>query len=234
MHIIIPGDKETYKDYINRILNCRENKRDEDEYQEVHHILPKCQGGDNAKNNLIYLYAQEHYFCHKLLALENSDVQDLQYAWWNMCHVFSKGREYDVSPEDYAESRKRFAELSSVNNSGSNSYWYNRKQSNESNEKRSQSLKGEKNPMYGKTHTKDVKDSISKNNKGKRTGGSHPRSRKVKCLNTGEIFNTAVEAAKHYGLKSRSSITLCCRKDKDSAGKDPISNEKLRWEYVNC
>lgn len=36
-------------------------------YKEKHHIVPKCLGGDNSKNNLVDLTAEEHYVCHQLL-----------------------------------------------------------------------------------------------------------------------------------------------------------------------
>lgn len=66
--IITPLKDEKYSDYIQRILNARENKKDKNFYQEKHHIVPKTMGGSNDKENLIYLYAQEHYYAHKLLA----------------------------------------------------------------------------------------------------------------------------------------------------------------------
>lgn len=70
IEVIIPKDEEKYKDYINRILNIRKNEKDKNNYQEKHHIKPKSLGGLNTPENLIYLYAQEHYYAHKLLAQE--------------------------------------------------------------------------------------------------------------------------------------------------------------------
>lgn len=34
---------------------------------ESHHIIPKCMGGSNNKNNIVNLYCKEHYFAHLLL-----------------------------------------------------------------------------------------------------------------------------------------------------------------------
>ena len=34
---------------------------------EVHHIVPKCLGGSNKKENLVELTAREHFICHRLL-----------------------------------------------------------------------------------------------------------------------------------------------------------------------
>jgi hypothetical protein len=36
-------------------------------YVESHHIIPKSLGGDNSKNNLIFLSGREHFMCHWLL-----------------------------------------------------------------------------------------------------------------------------------------------------------------------
>lgn len=54
----------------------------------------------------------------------------------------------------------------------------------------------------------------------------------VKCLETGQIFHSSVEAAKWCGLKSNSSIKDCCRGIYKSAGKHPETGEKLHWEYI--
>jgi len=37
-------------------------------YVERHHILPRSLGGDNAKSNLVFLTAREHFLAHMLLA----------------------------------------------------------------------------------------------------------------------------------------------------------------------
>lgn len=34
---------------------------------ETHHIVPKCMGGSNDKENLVNLTAREHFVAHKLL-----------------------------------------------------------------------------------------------------------------------------------------------------------------------
>jgi hypothetical protein len=61
---------------------------------------------------------------------------------------------------------------------------------------------------------------------------SVPHGRLIKCLNTNELFPSSVEAAKMYGIKSRSNITDCCLHKRHSAGKHPKTGEKLYWEYV--
>ncbi len=72
----------TYQDFIQNILNTRGRFGiPKGEYKERHHIVPKCIGGTNDKDNLIDLYAHEHYIAHKLLALENPSNNKLILAW---------------------------------------------------------------------------------------------------------------------------------------------------------
>lgn len=37
-------------------------------YKEKHHIIPKCLGGTDVNDNLVFLTAREHFICHVLLA----------------------------------------------------------------------------------------------------------------------------------------------------------------------
>ena len=114
---IEPNENESYQDYINRlktIRNLGKKNRPENIYTEGHHILPKCMGGKDNKDNIIILFPEEHYYCHKLLAIENPDVKSLQFAWWLMCHKTDGDtkRYYKVSVKDYAEAQSRAALLS--------------------------------------------------------------------------------------------------------------------------
>ena len=92
----------TYHEFINNILSARGRNGCGEEYHEEHHIVPKCMGGSNDKDNLIDLFADEHFIAHKLLAFENPDNDSLQRAFGTMAHVRRFGRKYDVSEEDYA------------------------------------------------------------------------------------------------------------------------------------
>lgn len=37
------------------------------EYKEKHHVIPRCVGGSNEKENIVELTAREHFLCHMLL-----------------------------------------------------------------------------------------------------------------------------------------------------------------------
>lgn len=53
--------------------------------------------------------------------------------------------------------------------------------------------------------------------------------KKVICITTNEIFNSISEAKRAYGINN---ISACLRHKIKSAGKHPVTGEKLEWEYV--
>lgn len=150
----------SYDQYIQSIIKSRGQWNiPENEYFEVHHIIPKCMGGEGLIKkgrkyqkhpNLIYLYPEEHFIAHKLLALENPNNKALVYAWSMM--AFPKGktkREYALTPNEYATLRK----LQANNLLGTHL-------SDDVKRKLSEINKGNK-------LSKETRDKISKINKGK-------------------------------------------------------------------
>ena len=71
----------------------------------------------------------------------------------------------------------------------------------------------------------------SKTMKGKYLANENSQARKVRCVTTGEIFNTITEAKRKYNSAGY-HIPECCRGERKSAGKHPITGEKLVWEYI--
>ena len=81
-----------------------------------------------------------------------------------------------------------------------------------------------------KTYTQEeIQERIHKC-KNLQKGYNHPLAKKVKCINTNEIFNYLVEASKKYNI-GNSSISACCRGETKYSGKHPETGEKLRWAY---
>ena len=55
--------------------------------------------------------------------------------------------------------------------------------------------------------------------------------KKVICLNNNKIFNSQLEAANYAGLKNSTPISRCCKGERKTAGKHPITGEKLKWSF---
>lgn len=55
--------------------------------------------------------------------------------------------------------------------------------------------------------------------------------RKIICTTTGEVFNTLVEAERKYQIPN-SNISHCCKGKYKSAGKHPVTGEKMIWMYL--
>lgn len=93
------------KIYTQIIENAK--KRTLSEYGEWHHILPKCLGGKNKKENLILLTAREHYICHQLLIKIYPNNSKLLYAANMMVVHNTSNRSYN---KRYEWIRKKFQE----------------------------------------------------------------------------------------------------------------------------
>ena len=57
--------------------------------------------------------------------------------------------------------------------------------------------------------------------------------KRVRCVNTGEEFESTVKASEWCGLKYGTTIGYVCNGGRNYAGKHPITGEKLTWEYVD-
>lgn len=97
----------TYDEFINNILETRGRFACGDEYHERHHVVPRCLGGTDDEENLIDLFAREHFEAHRLLALENPDNNKLVYAWWMLAHIGDRA----VTPEEYEDAKINFASV---------------------------------------------------------------------------------------------------------------------------
>lgn len=105
-----------------------------------------------------------------------------------------------------------------------------KKYSYETNQKKARV--GKENGMFGRTHSVEVRKIISQKKIGKYNGEESSRSRKIKCITTGKVFNCNREAGEFYNIKSYTHITRVCRGQLKSCGKLE-DGTKLQWEYFN-
>lgn len=90
----------------NRTLNC---------YKEKHHIIPKCLGGTDEKQNLVELTAREHFIAHLLLVKIHPKSYGLIKAVAMMCIGHSGQRSMNRM---YGWMKEKFSEAQSLCQSG--------------------------------------------------------------------------------------------------------------------
>lgn len=100
-----------YKKHYEKLISKARNRSIlKSEYKEVHHIIPKCMGGDDSKDNLISLFPEEHLVAHLLLVKIYPDNQKLIYAA-NMMTNF-----HSIDNKKYAWVRKQISNSMKENN----------------------------------------------------------------------------------------------------------------------
>ena len=102
------------------------------------------------------------------------------------------------------------------NNNVNNLRWCNQKENNQfdlARKHKSEAAKGKTGAWKGKT------------------GTLHPSSKAVLCIELNKIFGSAMEAGRETGIKQQ-NISKCCNGKLQSAGKHPVTGEKLHWKYA--
>jgi hypothetical protein len=144
-------------------------------YKETHHIIPRCMGGPDDKENLVRLTAREHFLCHRLLIQIHPSNNKLKFALWAMCIMKSKRQSrYTPSSRIYESTKLEVIELIREKKKGV-------KQTEEHKRKKSETLKGRKRPQEvidkmvktrkengGWSHSEETKNKIKSNNGMKR------------------------------------------------------------------
>ena len=247
----------TYEEFINNILEARGRFACENEYHERHHIVPKCLGGLNDEDNLIDLYAREHFIAHKLLAQENPENNSLVYAW--SCLAFVKGENqerYELTPDEYEEVKTALSKTMSEREISTETLSNMRKAAQErsrspifiENQSKAQKKRlsvPENNPMYGKHHTSEARQKIGKASRDRAEntdwckkisdavkGEKHANVHPVYCPELDEYFWGATAVENKYGIKA-THVLRCCRGERKHTGRHPITGELLSWVSVN-
>jgi len=78
------------------MYRCKDRERP-GEYCELHHILPKCLGGLNDSDNLVYLTYREHTLAHWLLHRIHPENSDLAFSLHILVYARTKYKYYKPS-----------------------------------------------------------------------------------------------------------------------------------------
>lgn len=147
-------------------------------YTEKHHIVPKSMGGSNRKSNIAVLTAREHFMVHWLLKKIHKS-KSMTYAFFAMTKMGNKSQERYTS-HSFKYARESMASHLSNNMSGKNHPFYG--------------LKGKDSPSYGMKRGEEARKNMSEACMGKRVGLNNCRSRQIKNMTTGEVFESARQA----------------------------------------
>jgi hypothetical protein len=166
-------------------LVARAASRDIGGYTEVHHVVPRCLGGEDDKSNRVALTAREHYTAHLLLVKMNPLVPALIYA----AHMMTVDRHgHRIGNRKYEWLRKRHAAATSDAKRG-NSYTLGRKHSEHAKARISAANKGNQNCL-GRVLSPESLAKLSRS------------SRKPKTLAARESMSRAPRAGKPYSCGS--------------------------------
>ena len=103
------------------------------DYSEVHHIIPRCMGGNNSKDNLVRLSAREHYIAHALL-YKQYKTSKLAHAWFSMLRCDSNQERFFTSRQ-YESARKAHSEALKETMKGNGNHFYGKRHSDETKKK---------------------------------------------------------------------------------------------------
>ena len=183
-------------------------------YTETHHIIPRCMGGDDNKENLVVLTAREHYICHKLLCEIYPGHRGLSDAVWMMANMKNEHRKisYKVGSREYERLRVECSKRMSEWRMG-------KKLSEETKIKIGESNRGGNHPFYGKTHTEESKRMIGESRKGKYKGADNSNPKKVINIITKEIYDCGKSAwgtdiERHKSYEYFNMMLRGCRRNK--------------------
>jgi len=112
------------KIYKNLMLDAQLNPKS-DSYKERHHIIPKCLGGDDSSDNLIYLTARQHYLAHWLL-YKIHRTTSLVHAWHSMSRISDGQEKRNVNSHLFEYCKKERSMLLSKQYTGEGNNFFGR------------------------------------------------------------------------------------------------------------
>ena len=195
-------------------------------YYEIHHILPRCLGGSNKKENLVLLTGREHFLAHWLLIRIYLGNSKLAFAFWGMCNQKSIGQEdrHIAGSRAYGEAKESYSKAHSKVHSA---FWQTK-------EGKATRLRVVANTDYAaRTAITDYAAMVHNTDYEARANNTDWEARSKKFNKTIHQFkkdgtfikewNSIKEAGETLGI-DRGDISTCCRERVKTAG-------KFIWKY---
>ncbi len=197
------------KIYDQLILRARSRKLEC--YTEKHHILPRCMGGSDDKENLVSLTAREHFICHWLLIRIYPNNRKLSHAFWAMCNL--KGNVLDnrivPSSRTYMEAKEHRSKLGMSDEQKQKL----KKPKRDSTKMGKHDKRGVKNPFYNKKHSDESKEKMRNAIKENRNNGWLPGNARPVEID-GIYYRCLSEASEKTGI-GNSLIIYRIKSDKE-------------------
>lgn len=210
-----------YERIYNQIIERAKNeetlcirKKNNGNYYERHHIIPKCLDGTNDKENLVLLTAREHFLCHWILARIYTNNNKITSAFWAMCNQRKKSViRYIPNSRIYQEAREMHSKNISKIKKG-------RKMSDDTKKKLSEANKGQIPWNKGLKYEGSKLDSV-------RSHLSNPK----RCAKISNSMKGKKKSAEHVKklIGKKRSICICPHCNKSGG-----VNNMYRYHFDNC
>ena len=227
----------------NMINNKRYIGQSVDIYKRWKHHKNELNNGKHHNYHLQSSWNSYGESCFKFYILENCDISLLDNREIYYINFYNtKNCDYGYNLNDGGsgnqapsyEIRRRMSE-NHADVSGENNPNYGKHMSEETKRKmiaNRNTCKGKDHPNYGKPLSNETKEKLSKIRKGMHAGSKHPRCRSIYCPELNRIFWGAAEVEEIFGI-DRTYISACLSGRQKSAGKHPVTGEKLHWFDAN-
>jgi hypothetical protein len=240
--------EKIYKELIERAKSS--NRVKGDTYYEKHHILPKCLGGTNKKDNLVLLTAKEHFIAHLLLVemYDGIEKAKLSFALFQMCRK-NKIHGRIISSKQFEKAKQ----IMSENCTGVNSSFYGKTHTDAVKQKLRERMIGDDNPskngvwnknkrlpplsdehkakmsksLIGKKRSEVTKLKMSNSHKNKKKSDEHKLNLSKSLM--GRKLTSETKQKMSNSRKNKKQKILVCPYCIISGG-----TTMYRWHFENC
>lgn len=236
MNIYHPIQNKYCQWYQNLVTKAKDRVLDNTIYQEKHHIIPKCFGGNDLPTNLVSLTLREHYIAHLLLSkmYDGEAKRKMMYALWRMLlQEKTRGsRIFEMYRQQYIETTLKTQIITDefrqkVSNSTKGVKKTITQKLLDRYEKNKIEMAGCGNPMYGKKQTEKTKLLMAQKRK---EYFSNPENRKKQAITRTGLKHS--EEVKKKMSESRIGVgnAMFGRKQSEETRKKISEAGKKRYE----
>lgn len=226
-----------YKAIYDGLIEKAKTRENLKGYVEKHHIVPRCLGGFNDPENLVFLTAREHFVAHCLLYkfCEGSDKYKMGCALHWMCYSSTgpnrglTDRQFEIARKcnseenknkTFTEEHRRKMSEGRIHIKGENHPRYGMKHTEKTKQRLSEQKKGENHPSYGKKRGDETRQKMRQNHRNQKGEKNHNYGKRL-CEETRQKMREA--------KRGKQEQVTCPHCDKVGG----LSAMK-KWHFDNC